>query len=128
MLALEDLLESGDGVLEGDEGTLHTGEGLGDSEGLRHETLDLTSALDGLWLAWVLEVKEAIDWARRGVCNNQGDPGTQPSPAPTCVVANTYKLVLWMSANQAYDAHPLLDSPSLSSSMPRMAMMSWSDL
>ena len=42
----QDLLEGSDGVLEGNEFTLVTREDLGDLEGLRHETLDLTSTLD----------------------------------------------------------------------------------
>ena len=44
--AREDLLEGADGVLEGDELALETSEDLRDSEGLRHETLDLTRTLD----------------------------------------------------------------------------------
>ena len=46
MRAGEDLLEGADGVLEGDELALETSEDLRDREGLRHETLDLTSTLD----------------------------------------------------------------------------------
>ena len=46
MGASEDLLEGADGVLEGDELALITSEDLCDLEGLRHETLDLTSTLD----------------------------------------------------------------------------------
>ena len=42
----QDLLEGPDGVLEGNEFTLITREDLGDLEMLRHETLDLTCALD----------------------------------------------------------------------------------
>ena len=42
----EDLPEGADSVLEGDELALETSEDLGDGEGLRHETLDLTSTLD----------------------------------------------------------------------------------
>ena len=46
MRASEDLLEGPNGLLEGYELALETGEDLRDLEGLRHETLDLTSALD----------------------------------------------------------------------------------
>ena len=42
----EDLLEGADGVLEGHELALVASEDLRDLEGLRHETLDLTRALD----------------------------------------------------------------------------------
>ena len=67
MLSGEDLTERLDGLLEGNlrshrgqrrrsrkkarqrtyEATLDSGEDLGDGEGLRHETLDLTRTLDG---------------------------------------------------------------------------------
>jgi hypothetical protein len=46
MSAGENLLEGTDSVLEGDELALITGKDLGDSERLRHETLDFTSTLD----------------------------------------------------------------------------------
>jgi len=46
VLTLEDLLESGDSLLEGDKTTLNTGENVGDSERLGHESLDLTGTLD----------------------------------------------------------------------------------
>ena len=46
MLAREDLLEGADGLLQGNELALETSEDLRDLEGLRHETLDLTSTLD----------------------------------------------------------------------------------
>ncbi len=46
MCAGEDLLEGANRVLERDEPALETSENLGDSEGLGHETLDLTSTLD----------------------------------------------------------------------------------
>ena len=46
MLAGKDLLERADRLLQGDELALETSEDLGDLEGLRHETLDLTSTLD----------------------------------------------------------------------------------
>ena len=46
MIAGENLLERPDGVLERDELALETSEDLRDLEGLRHETLDLTRALD----------------------------------------------------------------------------------
>ena len=39
MLSGKDLLEGADGVLQGDELAFVTSEDLGDSEGLRHETL-----------------------------------------------------------------------------------------
>ena len=44
--AREDLLEGANGVLEGHELALVASEDLRDLEGLRHETLDLTRALD----------------------------------------------------------------------------------
>ena len=46
VLALDDLLEGTDGILQWDELALITSEDLGDLERLRHETLDLTSTLD----------------------------------------------------------------------------------
>jgi hypothetical protein len=46
-LTVQDSLERGNGVLEVNESTLDTSEDLGDSEGLRQETLDLTGTLDG---------------------------------------------------------------------------------
>lgn len=46
MLAGKDLPERADSLLQRDELALETGEDLGDGEGLRHETLDLTSTLD----------------------------------------------------------------------------------
>ena len=46
MCSGKDLLEGTNGVLEGHELALVTGEDLGDGERLRHETLDFTSALD----------------------------------------------------------------------------------
>ena len=42
----KDFTERPDGVLEGDKLALETSEDLCDLEGLRHETLDLTSTLD----------------------------------------------------------------------------------
>ena len=47
MLAGKDLLERTDRLFQGDEFALETSEDLGDLERLRHETLDLTSTLDG---------------------------------------------------------------------------------
>lgn len=47
VLALEDLLESVDGLLQGDQSTLDTSEDLGDGERLRHESLNLSGSLDG---------------------------------------------------------------------------------
>jgi hypothetical protein len=46
VLALKNLSEGTDGVLEGNETTLITSENLSDSERLGQETLDLTSTLD----------------------------------------------------------------------------------
>ena len=46
MLPGDNLLERADGLLQGDELALETSEDLRDLEGLRHETLDLTRALD----------------------------------------------------------------------------------
>lgn len=46
MVAREDLLEGADRLLQRDELTLVAGEDLRDLERLRHETLDLTRALD----------------------------------------------------------------------------------
>lgn len=46
-LTTEDGLEGGDRVLQVDELALDTSEDLGDGEGLRQETLDLTGTLDG---------------------------------------------------------------------------------
>ena len=46
MLASQDLLEGADALLERHELALETSEDLGDLERLRHETLDLTRALD----------------------------------------------------------------------------------
>lgn len=46
-LTAEDGLEGRDGVLQVDELALDTSEDLGDGEGLRQETLDLTGTLDG---------------------------------------------------------------------------------
>ena len=46
MLARQDLLEGADGLLQGNELALETSEDLCDLEGLRHESLDLTSTLD----------------------------------------------------------------------------------
>jgi hypothetical protein len=37
VVSVQDLLESGDGVLQRDESSLDTSEDLGDGEGLRHE-------------------------------------------------------------------------------------------
>jgi hypothetical protein len=47
VLSVKNLLERAEGVLEGHELTLDTSEDLGDSEGLRQETLDTTGTLDG---------------------------------------------------------------------------------
>ena len=47
VVTTEDLLAGRDGVLERDELALDTSEDLSDSEGLAHETLDLTGTLDG---------------------------------------------------------------------------------
>jgi len=47
VLTLEDLLKGGDSVLKGDKTTLNTGEDVGDSERLGHESLNLTGSLDG---------------------------------------------------------------------------------
>lgn len=46
VLAVEDLLDRLDRLLEGHEATLDTREDLSDGEGLRQETLDLTGTLD----------------------------------------------------------------------------------
>lgn len=48
MCAREDLLERANGILERNELALITSEDLGDLEGLRHETLNLTGTLN-LW-------------------------------------------------------------------------------
>lgn len=47
VVTTKDLLAGRDGVLERDELALDTSEDLSDSEGLAHETLDLTGTLDG---------------------------------------------------------------------------------
>ena len=86
MGASEDLLKGADGILEGDELALITSEDLGNLEGLRHETLDLTSTLDLNWKNELVQVK--------------------------------------------YDEHARTVSLSSSdnSSIPKIAMISWSDL
>ena len=88
VLAGEDLLERADGLLQGDELALETSEDLGDLEGLRHETLDLTSTLD---LSSFIGQRFRI--------------------YPKC----TSKLTVSLSSSD-------------NSSIPRMAMISWSDL
>ena len=46
MLALKDLLERADSLLERNQPALVAGKDLGNGEGLGHETLDLASTLD----------------------------------------------------------------------------------
>jgi hypothetical protein len=46
VLSGKNLLEGADGILEGNELAFVSCEDLGDSERLRHETLDFTSTLD----------------------------------------------------------------------------------
>jgi hypothetical protein len=47
VLTVKNLLEGSDSVLKRDKSSLNTGENLGDGEGLRQESLDLSSSLDG---------------------------------------------------------------------------------
>lgn len=66
VLTVEDLLESVDGLLEGDKSTLNTGEDLSDSERLRHESLVISVSfgsphgLSGI-LTWIFRARSTVN-------------------------------------------------------------------
>lgn len=67
VLTVKNLLERSDSVLEGNKSSLKTSENLSDGEGLRQESLDLSSSLDGqlVSLGQLIHTKNGNDILKR---------------------------------------------------------------